>query len=138
LNLAELTTLSGVNRETRHLICDHLRGEFDINQKLTPFVDDPVAFRSQLGQSNAYIIGEFALAFFQQGQKGPKVDTLEILVHSENASGLFRHLKEKEGWVLDPSRTEEAQREFSDDANMRSPFMPRRLDDWRVPHCTVH
>ncbi|KAG9519766.1 hypothetical protein KCV07_g4760, partial [Aureobasidium melanogenum] len=75
--------------------------QWNINQRLARFVDDPKEFRSRLGQADALISGTFALLFFAQlywldsgldiyVQEGSKADAL-IRYIGEDKSYKFDH-----------------------------------------------
>ncbi|KAH0379898.1 hypothetical protein KCU92_g7876, partial [Aureobasidium melanogenum] len=75
--------------------------QWNINQRLARFVNDPKGFRSKLGQADALISGTFALLFFAQlywldsgldiyVQQGSKADAL-IRCIGEDKSYKFAH-----------------------------------------------
>lgn len=73
--------------------------EWDINDRLSRFLDSPTAFRSQLGRSNALISGSFALQFFER-VVWPDSD-LDIMVQEgEDLERMAKHLIESEGYKM--------------------------------------
>lgn len=64
LNILGILTLSRISRTLKRNVSSLLKPTWDINRKLSRFVDDPIAFRAQMCQDEAIISGSFALQFF--------------------------------------------------------------------------
>lgn len=102
LSTRDLLQLVGTSRIMRE---DFRAKEWDINAKLSRFFQNPVAFRSQLGQSNALITGSFPLQFFERVVWPDS--TLDIIIQANHSDDMvefltkiegYRHVAEKRGW----------------------------------------
>ena len=59
----------------------------NINVRLSNFVDDPIMFRSHLGNNGALISGSFALNLFEMSHQ--KVSNLDVFVEDGAAADQF-------------------------------------------------
>lgn len=77
---------------------------WDINRSLSRFVEDPRAFRSQLGEVQGLISGSFALQFFE-GVVWKNSD-LDIFVQGTNQEKLAQYLVASERYSLTKEQPE--------------------------------
>ena len=88
LDTKSLLAMVRVSKEMRSTIYSH---EWNINEKLWRFVDDPVEFRSLLGEHNGFISGSFAIQFFER-VVWPESDLDLFLEHRSRWDLVFKHL----------------------------------------------
>ncbi|KAI1098501.1 hypothetical protein F4804DRAFT_350322 [Jackrogersella minutella] len=96
LSTKDIIRLCQTSWTIRRAIMDN---EWDINTKLERFIRYPYQFRSQLGRSDAFISGSFALQFFERIAY-PESD-LDILVQdSESLESLSEFITTVEGYKM--------------------------------------
>ncbi|KAI1325200.1 hypothetical protein F5Y16DRAFT_401663 [Xylariaceae sp. FL0255] len=101
---------------------------WDINKRLNRFFKDPLAFRTELGRSEAVISGSFALQFFAR-TFWPNSD-LDISVRNDEDKviSLVKFLVEKEGYEL-ASNDEIVLEGYTDSNGVFKPFSNYRLEE---------
>lgn len=78
--------------QTSRAIRQDLReNEWNINKKLERFFKNPIAFRTQLGQADALITGDFVLGFFER-IVWPDVGLDLVIRHNDNLAGMQKFL----------------------------------------------
>ncbi|KAK6206043.1 hypothetical protein LQW54_007982 [Pestalotiopsis sp. IQ-011] len=98
---------------------------WDINARLGPYFENPIAFRDELGRRNAIITGAFAVQFFERAVWGEP--NMEIMVRQgRDAEGMRRFLQQEAGYVLATIFPER-------------PFAAEENHDWeQFPHCVAY
>ena len=80
-----------------HLQHDLRKTQWNIDVKLSRFVDHPKAFRAQMAANQALVSGSFAIQFF--GRVVFTDSDLDVFIHSgEGAQAFERYLAEDEGY----------------------------------------
>ncbi|OTB03767.1 hypothetical protein M426DRAFT_12269 [Hypoxylon sp. CI-4A] len=77
---------------------DLMQNEWNINNKLRPFLNQPLQFRSKLGQCDALISGSFAMQFFDRVVW--RESDLDIMVADGEQDGLAEFLTAIEGYTM--------------------------------------
>jgi len=66
LEILEIISLKLTTKNWSKELAAHLKERWNINRRLSRFVDNLLEFRSQMGVHNALISGSFALQFFAE------------------------------------------------------------------------
>lgn len=121
LDLRSLFVLARTSKTLRR----EIKRIWDINARLGPYFENPIAFRDELGRRNAIITGAFALQFFERAVWGKP--NMEIMVRQgRDAEGMRRFLEREAGFELATIFPE-------------SPSEVGEIHDWRnFPNCLAY
>ena len=119
LTIADFLVLCQVCKGLDGLKNYMLRKIFNINVRLRDFVNDPVMFRSQLGNYGALISGSFALNIFVGHRK---VLYLDVFINDRaNADQFINYIRENEKYQNDNPEVETMKRQFPERLESAAP-----------------
>ena len=95
-----LTRMSSVNRTIRAAVHDFSSRAYNVNRRLSRFVDDPLSFRSLMARTHMVISGSFALQLFDRTYY-PDSD-LDLYVHPDHSILEVGVWLEKQGYTYLP------------------------------------
>ena len=96
-NVVDATLLRGASKLFHPFVEQIMPHATDINRRLEPFVDDPVALRVHLANTGSIIGGRFVLHVLEASHS----KELAIYVDFEKIRVFIDHLKERENYCAD-------------------------------------
>ena len=104
LSILDIVYLSRTCKGLRSLYQSLIPHKWDIDRILQPFIDDPKAFRSQLGENDALVSGSLALQFFER--RSWDEDGIEIFVEEGSmGDSMVEYLQSREGYLFSNAET---------------------------------
>ena len=96
LSISEIVSLTRTCKKLSGLYRYLLPLQWDVNEALRPFFDDPQCFRSQIAKCDALLIGQFAAQYFEKIVTESR--RLDIVVQRDRVPLLNSYLSEEAGY----------------------------------------
>ena len=96
LSISEIVSLTRTCKKMSGLYRYLLPLQWDVNEALRPYFDDPQCFRSQTAKCDALLIGQFATQYFERTVKGSR--RLDVIVQRDRSQIINSYLSDEAGY----------------------------------------
>jgi hypothetical protein len=97
LDIADIISITRTCKDLSTFYRKLIPIQFNVDKRLRYFVNDPLAFRSEIARNDALVTGSIALQFFERNSW---LDNDLIVLVKRGSSTIGKHLVEVEGYTL--------------------------------------